>query len=220
MSKTNILLDLDQTLISAEASDEYDMDPSRAKMFQFVDMDGYYVVFERPGLQKFLDYLFKNFNVSVWTAASKDYALFIIDKILLKKPGRHLDWIFFSYHCDISKRLKGGSKDLDMLWDEFKIPGYTRENTIIIDDYDEVYNIQKERCIIAHPFEVTEEGSENDTYLSDLRKALTAQKGSYSATTINKALKDAKGSLKGSLKGSAMCGKDHSKGLGVGDVGI
>ena len=42
--------------------------------------DGHYKVFERPGLQEFLDYLFANFNVSVWTAASKSYALFIIDK--------------------------------------------------------------------------------------------------------------------------------------------
>jgi TFIIF-interacting CTD phosphatase-like protein len=192
MSKTNILLDLDQTLISAEASEEYDMDSSRANKFKYIDMDGYYMVFERPGLQTFLDYLFKNFNVSIWTAASKDYALFIVDKIILKKPGRRLDWIFFSYHCDISKSLKKGSKDLDMLWDEFKIPGYTRDNTIIIDDYDEVYNIQNERCIIAYPFEVTNEGSENDTYLTDLRKLIISHKGPPKAYNINKSIKELK----------------------------
>jgi hypothetical protein len=46
-------------------------------------MENYYIIFERPGLQQFLTFLFKNFNVSIWTAASKDYALFIIDKIII-----------------------------------------------------------------------------------------------------------------------------------------
>ena len=103
----NVVLDLDQTLISAEDWDSKDFKKhkNKAKKFEFHDMDGYYIVFERPNLQSFLDYLFANFNVSVWTAASKDYALFIIDKIILSKPGRHLDWIFFSY-CDISKKKR------------------------------------------------------------------------------------------------------------------
>ena len=43
--------------------------------FSYHDMDGYYIVFERPGLQEFLDYLFANYIVSVWTAATKDYAI-------------------------------------------------------------------------------------------------------------------------------------------------
>ena len=107
--KENFILDLDQTLISAEAEEEYDFKKynKKAKLFNFQDMDGYYIVFERPGLQKFLDYLFSHYNVSVWTAATKDYALFIIEKMLLKKKkNRTLDYIFFSYHCDISKRKR------------------------------------------------------------------------------------------------------------------
>ena len=167
---------MDQTLISAEAADEYDykMNMEKAKKFEFRDMDGYYIVFERPGLQEFLDYLFANFNVSVWTAASKDYALFVVEKIILKdKPNRHLDWIFFAYHCDLSKKLKNGSKDLSMLWDEYKIPGYGQDNTVIIDDYDEVHQTQPKNCILAAPFEFTQEGSENDRYLSRLQQALS-----------------------------------------------
>ncbi len=177
--KFNILLDLDQTLISAEADEEYDFVKNRekAKKFEFHDMDGYYIVFERPGLQKFLDFIFENFNVSVWTAASKDYALFIVDKILLQnKPKRHLDWIFFSYHCDISRKLLNGTKDLSILWTLYKITGYDPENTIIIDDYDEVYNTQKNNCIIAIPFEFTDDDSHKDQYLQRLQEALSENK--------------------------------------------
>ena len=187
--KLNVLLDLDQTIISSEAEDEYDFknNKKKAKKFTFHDMDGYYIVFERPGLQNFLDYLFENFNVSIWTAASKDYALFIIDKIVLQdKPNRKLDWLFFSYHCELSKKKKNGSKNLDMIWDEFKISGYTKNNTVIIDDYDEVFNLQPNNCIIAKPFEFSEDKSENDKYLHKLTKALKKMKHGKLASFVNK----------------------------------
>lgn len=188
--KMNVVLDLDQTLISAEDWDTQDFKKhkEKAKKFTFHDMDGYYIVFERPHLQSFLDYLFANFNVSVWTAASKDYALFIIDKIILAKPGRHLDWVFFSYHCDISKSKKGGTKDLGMFWDEYKLIGYNSDNTVIIDDYEEVYETQPNNCIIASPFEFDKDDSENDKYLQDLQKSLSSMKEKNPAKGVNKSL--------------------------------
>jgi TFIIF-interacting CTD phosphatase-like protein len=186
--RLNVLLDLDQTIISSEAEDEYDFknNKNKSKKFTFHDMDGYYIVFERPGVQKFLDYLFKNFNVSVWTAASKDYALFIINKVILQgKKDRRLDWVFFSYHCDISKKKKKGTKDLSMIWDEYKISGYTKDNTVIIDDYDEVYDTQPDNCIIAKPFEFVKENSEKDRYLIELTKSLRKMKSIKPAHSIN-----------------------------------
>jgi TFIIF-interacting CTD phosphatase-like protein len=179
--KKNILLDLDQTLISAEPTEEVDFkkDKDKMKKFKFHNMDGYYVVFERPGLQEFLTYLFENFNVSVWTAASKDYALFVINKaVLAGKANRKIDYVFFSYHCDISESLslKKGTKDLNMLWDYFCVSGYSRDNTMILDDYDDVYNTQKNNCIIAAPFEFSKDKSGDDTFLSELLVQLQEKK--------------------------------------------
>lgn len=195
MAKLNILLDLDQTMISSEADEEYDFEKNKekAKKFRYKDMDGYYIVFERPGLQKFLDFLFKNFNVSIWTAASKDYALFIIEKIILnRKKNRKIDWIFFSYHCGISKKIKSGTKDLRILWEDYKIEGYDKNNTVIIDDYDEVYKTQPDNCIISPPFEFSKEGSENDDYLkrleAELVKLIKNPPSEKPAVQINKSL--------------------------------
>lgn len=193
--KLNIILDLDQTIISSESIDEFDLKKNidKASKFTYYDMDGYYTVFERPGLQDFLDYLFENFNVSVWTAASKDYALFIIDKIILKnKAGRKLDWFFFSYHCDISKKVKKNTKNLSLLWEKFQIAGYNKNNTIIIDDYDEVFNTQINNCVIAKPFEFNDVNSENDKYLRNLKKTLknTELINDQPASDINKKLKE------------------------------
>jgi len=189
-NRINVVLDLDQTLISAEdwIPADFAKNKNKAKKFEFHDMDGYYIVFERPHLQEFLDYLFANFNVSVWTAASKDYALFIIDKIILTKPERSLDWIFFSYHCDLSNKKKGASKSLEMFWDEYKLEGYTKDNTVIIDDYDEVYKTQPDNCIIAVPFEFDKDGSEKDTYLKDLQHSLSTMQKGQPAKGINNSL--------------------------------
>lgn len=170
-NKKNFILDLDETLISAEATEEYDFvkHEKKAKKFKFETMEDYYIIFQRPHLQEFLDFIFENFNVSIWTAASKDYALFIIDKIILSKPNRKIDYIFFSYHCTLSRKIKKGkSKDLSLMWDFFQIKGYSKENTVIFDDYDEVYNTQKENCIIAQPFKFAETNSEKDKFLKKI----------------------------------------------------
>lgn len=145
-SKPNIILDLDQTLIYAEPLGK-DKTQKIAKLKPQIEkftsgslfnietltyessvslkdrnifiMDDDYIIFLRPGLQEFLDYLFKNFNVCVWTAASKDYALFIIQYIILLMddnenkldPSRHVELIMFYYHCILSKKEVGGTKD-------------------------------------------------------------------------------------------------------------
>ena len=107
--KPKFIFDLDQTIISGEPIEEYDFEKNKKKAakFRFETMENYYIIFERPYLQQFLTFVFKNFDVSVWTAASKDYALFIIEKIIIAgNKDRKLDYIFFSYHCGLSKKYK------------------------------------------------------------------------------------------------------------------
>ena len=56
----NVILDLDQTLISSETSSELDKKKFGEKMKNFYhkDLDDLYIVFARPHLDGFLDYLF------------------------------------------------------------------------------------------------------------------------------------------------------------------
>lgn len=173
--KANVFLDLDQTLIFGEEATKFDYAKNKdaAKKFRFHNMDGFYIIFERPGVQDFLTFLFDNFNVSVWTAASKDYALFVIDKVVLAgNSNRKLNYIFFSYHCKISEIKTDRQKYLKLLWDTFNLKGYNKNNTIIIDDYkDEVYKAQPHNCILAPVFEF-KKGSENDTFLKELKEKL------------------------------------------------
>jgi TFIIF-interacting CTD phosphatase-like protein len=133
-------------------------------------MEGYYIVFERPHLQEFLSWLFANYNVSVWTAASKDYALFVIRTILLAKPGRDIDYIFFDYHCKLSKRIfNKNTKDLRLLFDVFNIENYMPSNTIIIDDYDHVIETNPDNSIQVEEFNLLDAESECDNVLLDIQ---------------------------------------------------
>lgn len=171
MSKKQFILDLDQTLISAEATEDYNFtkNSTKAKQFNFHNMDNLYIVFERPYLQPFLDYLFKNFDVSIWTAATKSYALFVIEKIILaNRKDRQINYIFFSYHCDISEKLKNGTKDLSLLWDKFNLTNFNEKNTLILDDYERVYEIQPKNCIFAKSFDFKDPESVNDDFLNQI----------------------------------------------------
>lgn len=157
MDKPNLFLDLDNTLLSAVPIEEIkwtEQNRDLACEFPFYNMEDYYLVFERPGLQEFLDFIFENFNVSIWSAASKDYVLFIIDNLIKQKPGRDLKYVMFSYHCDKCKKAKKGSiKLLDFLWDKYKLDGITKENTFIIDDNDRVVKHNMDNVIHIKEFE-------------------------------------------------------------------
>ena len=182
MKKVNIYLDLDQTLISSELLDKneaeegdtvYDIEKNKvkARSFHFQNMQGLYVIFERPHLQDFLTFLFENFNVSVWTAASQDYANFIVQNIVIgEHTDRKLKYFLCNYHGCKSSSLFNGSKDLKMLWECYKIPNCNSSNTFILDDNSEVYNTQKENCIIAKEFCYFNENSEKDNFFPQLKK--------------------------------------------------
>lgn len=170
--KLNIILDLDNTIISAVPLDEYpwgEESKNKTQQLTVYNMEDYYLVYERPYLQEFLDYIFEHFNVSVWSAASKNYVLFIINNIIKKKPNRQLQFIFFSYHCNLSKKLyNGGLKQLDMLWECFELPIYNPSNTIIIDDLKRIKKIQPCNCFNIKPFEFTDKDSTKDNELKKL----------------------------------------------------
>jgi TFIIF-interacting CTD phosphatase-like protein len=174
MKRYNIILDLDQTLISSELKYTFDFEKLGSKMnyFDYKNFDDQYIVFARPHLQTFLDFLFENFNVSVWTAASKSYALFVIDKFILRNTSRTLDFIFFSYHCTISKRVANELKYLPILWGVFGLSRYSKMDTVLIDDNYDVVKNQKCNCFHIKPFLFLQKDSQNDDSLLDLIKRL------------------------------------------------
>ena len=179
----NLILDLDETVIHSLSPDE-EKSLTKTQLVEYKKikdkfkhtMGRYdYTVIERPDLQQFLDFVFKNFNVSVWTAASKEYALFIIDKIIMAdKPERSLDLILFSTHCKFAHKKYKGMKNLKMVEDVCK---YDMKRTIILDDHPDVFLTQPDNCIRMYPFELSKNKQPTDKFLMNkiipsLRKVL------------------------------------------------
>lgn len=221
MSKVNILLDLDQTLISAEKPKEYEkyredilktVDVNKYPFLKDVkNMDNYYQIVSRPGLQEFLTFLFDSFNVGIQTASSKDYCLFVTEHIVLNgNSNRKLDYILFNYHGFASEKIKNSPKAMSMFWDEYKLPGYNKDNTVILDDYDEVYKPQKENCIFIPEFKFSDPNCVNDNYLITLKEQLIKLRDEYKSgnkigpivDSINKSFKREEGNEGGGKKKS------------------
>ena len=70
-----VVLDLDNTLIySIPIPKDGKKIPKKSHLrnMKYHKMDNDFMVFERPNLQPFLSWIFKNFNVIVWSAASPE----------------------------------------------------------------------------------------------------------------------------------------------------
>ena len=147
----NIVLDLDNTLIYSSFK------PKRNTL----NYEGYYIR-ARPHLEWFLQMLFTMFAVSVWTAAERQYAEFVVDNFI-NKNGRKIHYLFSREDVKQSEKYYGSKKDLRLLKDIYKIPLFNLP-TIIIDDLKEICYKQYSKCINIQPYY----GSEHDNELTKL----------------------------------------------------
>lgn len=170
----NIVLDLDNTIISSLTKEEYDKRKIDHNLkFTSICNDLYYTL-PRPYLEDFLNYIFTRFHVSVWTAASKDYAKEIIEKFVLRrKKNRKLRGFLYDIHCKESMNEINPKtmKDLRYLYIS-KNKMFNENNTVIIDDLKEVLNNNKKNSIDSEYFDSSKKTAPNDTFLLKLMNDL------------------------------------------------
>jgi len=162
MELKNVILDLDETLISSLEPLVYEKYKNSLSGKEHFIYDNFYYIFPRPGLQEFLDFVFTNYNVIIWTAASLDYALFIIQNFILIKPNRKIDYIFFNEHCRISQETYKNAKQLKQIWETFKLDHCNENNTVIIDDREDLRLNQENNVINCVPYYVYDVSTNDD----------------------------------------------------------
>jgi TFIIF-interacting CTD phosphatase-like protein len=95
-----IILDIDNTLVCT-----YGMWFQIAPEFSF-KLYGYtYNVYLRPKLYDFLDFLFNNFDVAFWTAATRSYANCILKRILNKEQKKKTKFLYSRLQCNVWKNF-------------------------------------------------------------------------------------------------------------------
>jgi len=181
----NIFLDLDNTLIWSLDIDKVKKKDPRLKQFKNHEMKDNYIIFERPGLQRFLNWIFKHFNVSIWSAGSPDYVEFIA-KNIVENNKRQLHYVLNSDNCEESQEIYGDNhiKQLDLLWDEHDIKGYSKLDTLIIDDLTKVIKENYTNSIRIKKF-IARKSSINDIEFKIIKKKLISIKKHYNRN-INK----------------------------------
>ena len=171
----NAVLDLDNTLIYSIPQNKLPNKKNHLHSMKYHKMEDDYYVFERPGLQPFLNWLFKNFNVTVWSAASPEYVEFIVKNVVEDKDGkRSLEYVLNSDNCEESQQIYGDKyiKNLNMLWDHYDIQGYGPYNTFIIDDLKMVCKIQPHNSIQIKSFNTRHKDCLKDRELKEVKKTL------------------------------------------------
>ena len=150
--KRKLVLDLDQTLLCTVDYDTVDRELRRTGTslnLQYIDSMFNHITYIRPYLFNFLDYVFANFDVSIFTASLHDYAHNIVSKLF---TNYHLDKVLTQQDfldCLIFTRK---FKYIDYI--SKRIPGYTRENTTIIDDNSQVIESNIGNVIPIKPFDI------------------------------------------------------------------
>ena len=143
----HIVLDLDETLIhSSEKKHKIENEH-----FTIGDLNNpYYIVYKRKGLDEFIQWLYDTFElVSVWTAATCDYAVDIITNIKLT----NIKYLLVRQHVELTEK-KCGPKCLDCFKQFFMSDNI--KGVIIIDDNEHVKNANnkdpKIQCLHITPF--------------------------------------------------------------------
>jgi len=155
--RLNIILDLDNTIIHSISYDRMSFVP---RNLQLENKDiGDFITYRRPHLDRFLNFLFANFNVGVYTLGSRDYAEDIVWNFIQDVPNRKVDFILSREDEIVNKSLEkykyfNLTKNLNYIWNDLKIYDYYHCNTFIIDDNPYVKMSNQVNTIHIKKFEV------------------------------------------------------------------
>jgi len=108
------------------------------------------------------------YKVAVWTAADRDYAIFVINNFITPKhhPGRQLEFFMWGDHCEYSSKMtkpERQAKQLTLLSLPQNHPLYDINNTVLIDDNKEVLR-QLQDTIDSQYFDVSKQDAIHDTF--------------------------------------------------------
>jgi hypothetical protein len=113
----NVLLDIDETLLRFVKKDVWDSIPNRTEFSTVFYKDCVFML--RPNLRNFLNFLFSNYNVSIWTWGSADYAMIVANILTDGQPHKFKDILSLEDSEIASMINETGGKDLRYIWYHF-----------------------------------------------------------------------------------------------------
>lgn len=163
-----LVLDLDETLLHTDQATQETLQRfKRQPDYRVSGMVGWL----RPHSKEFLRWAFKNFNIIVWTAGSREYAEVVVPELFTKQGLPMPQKVLAAENC--VPRLENTGwysyakcryKPLPKLWKR----GLNHRNTLIIDDRSDTASDNMENLLLIPTFE------RDDQYLRKLKDWLEA----------------------------------------------
>lgn len=188
MSGKNIILDLDETLVHTHEN-EYDGTfenlykyKNEEYMVNFTDLmeNGDITTtkmwgIRRPYFQKFIKFCFDNFdNVIIWSAGTERYVKDTVNRVFYENKSPH--YIFTQKDCYIDEN--GLTKPIKYLKKNNPYLKINIEDTILVDDREENFYLNKENGILIPVFDPSEKVE--DKNLLKLMTWLSSKEFKYS----------------------------------------
>ncbi len=163
-----LILDLDETLIYA----------TEEKLESASDFSvGQYFVYKRPFLAEFLEFCFENFEVAVWTTATKFYAEKILQTVL--QENQKLKFLWTRERCTFAFDEEEREHYFVKKMHKLRRRGQKLESVIVVDDSPNVWKCSYGNLVRVGKFE----GDKNDNelkllpiYLAKLKDASNIRK--------------------------------------------
>ncbi|KAG5456628.1 MAG: HAD-like domain-containing protein, partial [Olpidium bornovanus] len=137
----------------------------------------------RPHLGEFIEYLFMNFEVMVWSSATTRNVRRMVSAAFPSWAISRLiavwDRSFFNLPAALYSSKLVTIKDLQAVWDKVPCPAgapaaWDQSNTILIDDSAEKAVLQPYNCVLLKSFDLASAASGADRELKNVRKYLEA----------------------------------------------
>ena len=142
-----IVLDIDRTLVDAVLTRRI-KEEWKEKFEWFVYYE--YIVFLRPKVREFINFLFENnYTVGIFTAGSNNYATTIVNKLF---KDYKLHFVFSEEECNKSFDMYGKTKPMEYII--YKYPEFKVEDCLLIDDSITIKKDLGERCYNIKKFVV------------------------------------------------------------------
>ena len=148
------VFDLDNTLVCAVPNTELHTIPSivqtKFKYYDFITTDTNYRIFIRPHFIEMINEISQFADIAIWTAATEDYAKFIIQHIFPSYVP--IKYMLHRTHTEYCVQKYNKFKPLEYIYSVD--PNSNQTNTIIIDDLIDVASSNPMNCIQIKPFKM------------------------------------------------------------------
>jgi RNA polymerase II subunit A small phosphatase-like protein len=176
-----LILDLDETLIHSE---EFPRTKESKEKFDFkVHCEGddyWFMTKKRPFLKEFIEYIFNNFDIGIWTASTRDYASLVLKNIGIDESK--LKFFYTRENCtlrlDYNTNSYYGIKNLQKLKKRSWAKPYTTkvgqmrelDRVLIVDDIVDTAVNNYSNLVLIKPFYFNEDDTELLKLISYLQK--------------------------------------------------